>query len=51
MYNQFGNNTKFYNARVRDYRGYHYGPIAGTVALAPAGCCGKPVRNCDCSKR
>jgi hypothetical protein len=43
--------TYNYNARVSNYRGYNYGPIAGTVATPPTACCGKPVRSCDCSKR
>ena len=44
----FGANTYHYSARVRDGR---YGPIASTVAMPPAACCGRPARSCDCSKR
>ena len=47
MNGSFGINTNRYNARVSDYRGYHYGPIAGTVATPPCACCGKPVMSCS----
>ena len=43
--------TYNYNARVSAFARVNNGPIDGTVATAPAACCGKPVRACACSKR